>query len=168
MITLSKKQTNIAEVLVRQFNSSWKMLERAINNVSDELWNKFEIEWGYVRNFIHIIETGEFYNSDTPDDFNWGKFVGIEWKKDSKKEVNKKFEKITKDDVRRYLEVVRSDIQKKLSTFNSEKMLDSDGFMEYIPSIFDKYLYLLRHNMHHIGELNKTLRDNNEKRIDWS
>ncbi|OLS26781.1 MAG: hypothetical protein HeimC3_06730 [Candidatus Heimdallarchaeota archaeon LC_3] len=168
MITLSKKQTNIAEVLVRQFNSSWKMLERAINNVSDELWNKFEIEWGYVRNLIHIIETGEFYNSDTPDDFNWGKFVGIEWKKDSKKEVNKKFEKITKDDVRRYLEVVRSYIQKKLSTFNSEKMLDSDGFMEYIPSIFDKYLYLLRHNMHHIGELNKTLRDNNEKRINWS
>ena len=167
MILLSSNQHKIAEILIKQFNSSWKMLERAINDVSDELWMKFENEWGYIGNIIHIIETGDFYNKNSPEKFKWGKFIDIEGKIDDRKEQINRYNNIKRNDVNRYLELIKYNIEKQLNSYNFEDFFSSDGFKEYIPTILEKYLYLLRHNMHHIGELNKTLRDNSEKRIVW-
>ena len=62
------------------------------------------------------------------------------------------------------------EIEKRITEiFDSEddlELLNKDNF-HWFQSIYEKYLYLLRHDMHHIGELNKALRDWKCTRISW-
>ena len=49
---------------------------------------------------------------------------------------------------------------------NATRLLEPDEFQMF-PTRLDKYLYLLRHNLMHMGELNKALRDHNCPRLKW-
>ena len=83
--------------LLKQFQSSWKMLVEGIEKVSDKNWTNFEDNWGFVENVYHIIETAEFYNGITPKNFPWGIRANIDWDKDNDQNIRvKKYSKLTK------------------------------------------------------------------------
>lgn len=160
--------TILVDSLIRQFSKSWQMLEHGLNNVAQATFHKWEYEWSFVSTCVHIIETGEFYNQSTPDGFMWGSIIGVDWKEDRQEVIREKYGKVSKLFLTEQIRRVKKSIEEQLSDIGDEGLLGRDGFAEWQHSILDKYLYLLRHNMHHIGEINKVLRDQQEKRINWS
>lgn len=153
-----KNPTNtIGLLLSRQFSSSWKMLHQAIENAPDIYWLKWDNDWSFSWNIYHIIETADYYKRSTPKGMEWGKKAGGKTKKT----------KITKEQLLVYLEEVEYQISDLLEKSSDEDLLGTDEFDDGHLVILEKLLYLLRHNMHHIGELNKALRDWECERIKW-
>ncbi|MFQ5976553.1 MAG: hypothetical protein ACE5OZ_00300 [Candidatus Heimdallarchaeota archaeon] len=77
-----------------------------------------------------------------------------------------KIAKIRKECCMNYLEEMENRLVDILASATKSELLEKDGF-PWFSSKFEKLLYLLRHNMHHIGELNKALRDDDGVRIKW-
>ncbi|TFG25941.1 DinB family protein [Candidatus Thorarchaeota archaeon] len=162
--TMSIKNT-FAKGLLRQYQSSWKMLRNAIENVPDEKWHDGSEDWYFSLSAYHIVETMEFYMNDDPDVMNWGSRAGFDWDnvKDKQKDV---LPKISKKLVMTYLDEMEKRFTQTINSMTTEKIESKDGF-HWFDSIFEKLLYLLRHNMHHNGELSRTLRDWGCKRSKW-
>jgi len=171
-------EKGIIENLLKQFESSWKMLRQSIENVPDEKWvigikpiNKPWAEakgdniWFFSERVYHIIETVEFYSNDNPDSMKWGgRIGGIEWRKESPEVTASR---IKKDDMLEYLEETKKKLEKKLESFSDYDLFETDGFSEWQSSRLAKFLYTLRHSMWHIGELSRALRDYESERTSW-
>jgi len=157
---------NLPNWLLGQFQSSWKMLRAALESVPDDRWHDGTNDWHFSHNAYHIVETMNFYIQDSPDKMKWGDRAGYRWKKgiDVEKEI---LPKITKDLVMVYLGDMEELVTKTLSSMTMENLISTDEF-HWFESVFEKLVYLLRHNMHHIGELSKTLRDWDCEHVKWA
>ena len=155
----------ISKSLTGQFSRSWKMLEAAIASVTDEKWHSGVGKWFFSLTAYHVIETAQFYMGSDPDAMKWGGKAGFDWKEgiDVKKKI---LPKLTKDLVKSYLTETREKLNSLLSSMTNQDLQQVDGF-HWFDSIFEKMVYLLRHNMHHIGELSRTLRDWDCEPVKW-
>ncbi len=156
---------NIPNWLLKQFQSSMKMLRTALENIPDDRWHDGTGDWYFSYNAYHVVETMNFYIQDSPDKMKWGDRAGYHWEKgiDVEKEI---LPKITKEIVTDYLRDIEELVTKTLSSMTMENLIANDEF-HWFESVFEKLIYLLRHNMHHIGELSKTLRDWGSKTAKW-
>ncbi|MHA2365864.1 MAG: DinB family protein [Candidatus Hodarchaeales archaeon] len=161
-----EKNLTTGKILLNQFNSSWSMLHQAIENIPEKMWLDTKNDWSFSFNVYHIIETANFYIKNDPKDMIWGKRANIDWNNDSESNIIEKKSKITKNDLLIYLDETKVTISEVLESMADNELMSKDDF-KWFNSIIEKLLYLLRHNMHHIGELNKTLRDYECKRIEW-
>ena len=161
---MSSEKT-ITEGLLRQFKSSWKMLRTAIENVPDEKWHDGSEGWFFSMTAYHFVETMEFYIGNDPDAMKWGKRAGYNW--DHVKDIEKDIlPLITKELVNSYLDDMEKTYAKAFSSMTLDELAGKDGF-HWFTSVYEKLVYLLRHNMHHQGELSRTLSDWGCKRAKW-
>ena len=159
-----------SSILLRQFNNSWQLLKQCIQNIDDNNWSQISYQpndhfWVFSLTVYHILETTDFYFRSSPEGMEWGKRGKINWK--STQPLDKKFQYLTKELIQEYLMEIKEKITHILNETHHHQLYASDGFYSHLPTILDKYLYLLRHNLMHIGELNKVLRDWNLPRINW-
>ena len=160
---------NLIHVLTRQFDHSWVLLRQAIFNISDNYWKKIISQdeknfWTFSLTVYHIIETTDYYMRFSPDDMEWGLKGNIDW--ESSLSLEQKISRLTKTLVVQYLDEIQPKLTKIFALTPNSQFFKPDSF-SWFPCILDKYLYLLRHNMMHIGELNKALRNCNNPRINW-
>ena len=158
-------ENTLVKGLIRQYQSSWKMLRNAVENIPDERWHDGSEGWFFSLTAYHFVETMEFYMYDNPDSMKWGARAGYTWTDttDIEKDI---VPKITKKLVLTYLDEMEEHVTKTISSMDSKKLESKDKF-HWFESVFEKYVYLLRHNMHHNGELSRTLRDWGCKRSKW-
>ncbi len=158
-----KKHVWISSGLLGQFSSSWKMLRSAIDNAPDEYWYGKEHDWNYSRTIYHTIETQLFYIRSSPEGMEWGKIIKeINTEKKPPKEVYP-----SKEILIDYLGKVKKQVTTYLKVVKFEELLEKDDF-KWFGSVFEKLLYLLRHNAHHIGELARMLREWGCDRVEWT
>ncbi|MHA1137891.1 MAG: DinB family protein [Candidatus Thorarchaeota archaeon] len=158
-------EESLTKWILRQYQSSWKMLRAALENIPDEKWHDGSGGWYFSLDAYHIVETMEFYMNESPDGMKWGNRAGFDWDnvKDKEKDV---LPKISKELVSTYLDEMEELVTKTICAMDSEKLNSKDGF-HWFESIFEKLIYLLRHNMHHMGQLSRSLRDWGCKRAKW-
>ncbi|MGY5878705.1 MAG: hypothetical protein RTV31_00585, partial [Candidatus Thorarchaeota archaeon] len=120
-------QNTLVKGLVRQYQSSWKMLRTAIENIPDEKWHDGSEGWFFSLNAYHIVETMEFYMNDNPDVMNWGSRAGFDWDKveDKEKDV---LPLISKELVITYLDEMEELVTKTITSMDSKKLEAKDGF----------------------------------------
>lgn len=152
----------ITSGLLSQFSSTWKMLRDAIENCPDEYWYGTDKDWSYSRTVYHIIETQEFYLRDTPEGMEWGKLLKDEKNPDVPTDTVYPTKGILID----YLDKLENNITEYLKDVKLDNLITKDGF-KWFSSVFEKLLYLLRHNAHHLGELGRMLREWDCKRMKW-
>ncbi|MFW9922888.1 MAG: DinB family protein [Candidatus Thorarchaeota archaeon] len=162
MSSEDKKEIWANNALLSQFTSSWKMLRDAIENCPVEYWYRTDKDWNYSKTVYHIIETQEFYLRDTPDGMVWGKLIGDVNNKDLPAEAVLP----AKELLIGYLEDLENQISSYITNIDFEELLGKDGF-RWFTSRFEKLLYLLRHNAHHLGELGRMLREWDCTRMKW-
>ncbi|NPD89490.1 MAG: DinB family protein [Asgard group archaeon] len=155
------------DALLGQFKGKWIMLREALIKCPDEKFHESIGEWSYSWTIYHIIETAEFYIRDTHEGMKWGSRAGFDWNEDSKKIISKKKSEITKKFLFEYLEDINERVINFLKEKSDKDLLKKDGF-HWFKSIYEKLVYLLRHNSFHLGELAKTLREWKCERIKWS
>ena len=153
-------------ILLKQFKRKWKMLREAIRNCPNHKWHDGKDDWIFSYLAYHIVETADFYTQEDYEKMKWGKVSSIDWDKDSKEEINEKKKKVTKKLVFDYLEEMNRIIIEILENKSDEDLLKKDSFY-WFDSIYEKMLYLLRHNSFHIGELAFMLREWDADRIKW-
>jgi uncharacterized damage-inducible protein DinB len=155
----------VIDGLQRQFISSCKMLRNAVANVPDEKWHHGAEGWFFSLTAYHIVETLDFYLRKSPDGMRWGAQAGFDWdeSKDTERDI---LPKITKGIVEAYLDEVEGKLTELLSSLGIKDLSNKDDF-PWFTSIFEKLIYVLRHTTHHAGELSKTLRDWQCKRVEW-
>lgn len=156
----------IGEVLAKQYESVWSMLEKTIANTPDDRWHQGVGEWFFSLTVYHVIETAEFYTLNDPKEMTWGARAGFQWN-DVKKIETDVLPKITIDLITSYLKDVKANLEKRLHSFTEEEYHKGDGFENHLKTRFEKFIYLLRHCGHHIGELNRALREWNCTYSHW-
>ncbi|MFW9904747.1 MAG: DinB family protein [Candidatus Thorarchaeota archaeon] len=166
-MNIKDQEMRIGPILSKEFHNSWDMLRQAIENITEEFWITTINNWSFSWNIYHIIETAEFYSRNTPLGMEWGKRVGINEEMDTEEEINRKKSRITKEFLLDYLKEIEDKITNILTNSKDDDFFKTDEFDKGTLYVFEKLIYLLRHNMHHIGELNKVLRDSNNQRISW-
>lgn len=159
---------NLHKVLIQELNASCDMVKLAIENMDPSIWSIKTNEWSYIQTLYHIIDTIEFYSYDEPKKLIKEGGLGVHLPTSTKEEVNKVIDGQPKEFFFDYLEKVRAFTTEKINSFSSEELFSTDKFSDWgFTSRFHKLSYTLRHTMMHTGELNKTLRDLQKKRLKW-
>jgi hypothetical protein len=167
---LTKKdfKGTIGYEVARQLEGMWTMTRDATKLIPDTLWShgvEEDKEWFYSLRVYHIIETAEFYSRDTDQGMQWGARLGkVNWWETIPHEEAAKT--IAKGDMLIYSDEIAKYIRRKLRNSTDEDLLEQDGF-HWFSSILNKYVYLIRHNTYHLGELTMFLRMHGLERIKW-
>ncbi len=151
--------------LKRQFDATLKMVRQAIDNMPDSHWHWSTKGWTYSLTLYHIIETMEFYLASSPSDMTWGAKAGYDPEKVTN--TDEIVPLISKELVLKYLIEIQHFLDAIYETMTAEKMDEKDGF-DWFGSIFEKHLYLLRHNQHHLGELAIITRQFGSSPLKWT
>ena len=159
-------KSHFAFGLARQYVGMWNMLRQGIEKIPDEQWTFGKNKWFYSLRVYHIIETAEFYARDTHEGMQWGKRLGKVnwWETMSHEEVAGL---ITKKDALDYIGETEKNLTKLFKAYTDKDLLKEDDF-HWFSSIYEKFLYCLRHNSFHIGELAYSLYGLECARIEWS
>ena len=154
----------ISETIKLEMEAVFKMLKDAVSRIEGDYWKEKKNKWMYGYTLFHTIEAIEFYMSNSAD----------EWVPIS--DVSANSEEIETNTIRtkdkaffeNYLMEVESLTFDALAKLNDEDFLEVDGFSERGSiSRLHKFSYVIRHTMVHVGELSKTVRDNEMKGIRW-
>ena len=161
-------KSKIAFSLAKEFREMWAMTRAAIEQIPDTEWThgvEGDKEWFYSLRVYHMIETAEYYSRDTPKGMLWGARLGKVkwWETISPREAA---EKVVKGDTLIYLYEIARYIEDYLKRVSNEDLLVEGGFHGF-SSILEKYVYLIRHNTYHLGELTMDLRVRGFDRIKW-
>jgi hypothetical protein len=137
------------------------MFEEAVRAFSADEWRIADVVYlTPARTAYHIVETAEFYSSETPDGFPWAHRFGYDWEAD----VGTK-RLPTQDAILSYLADVRPKVEAWL---NSADLSASDAAFPWTGgSLLDRALYLLRHNHHHVGEMWSEIKRHGHSLPDW-
>jgi hypothetical protein len=161
---VKKKAHDIGESVIENFSLTWEMYEDAIETIPDEHWRTGEI--GYLipaRLMLHAIETIDFYLSLTPEGFKPLHDFNIE-----KWETALPDQLPGKDQLRRYLDVIKEKTESWLNGLRDEDFLSPESEFPWTGStVLGRVLYLLEHCRQHFGELNAELRRRGLPRIKW-
>ncbi len=159
-------KSSIGNALALQYDKIFNMLTDGIDNVSEGLWKLYKNDWRYAWTSFHIVETVNYHFHDGPNEMKWGERAGINWDIDKGDSLVEKMNKITKDLVKSYIIEVKENLNQQVKNTSDSEFLSKDKF-GFFSSNLERHIYSIRHAIFHAGELNKTLRDNNEKRIKW-
>ena len=138
-----KKTIWINSGILSQFSSTWKMIRKAIEVVPDEYWYGKTHDWSYSQTLYHILETQIFYIRDTPEGMEWGTLLK-ELATDDKPIEEVYPPRVILMDL---LEKTEKEVTDYIKGLTLEQLLGKDDF-EWFSSVFEKLLYLLRHNQH--------------------
>ncbi|MHA1125723.1 MAG: HEAT repeat domain-containing protein [Candidatus Heimdallarchaeota archaeon] len=161
-VSLDEINIAIKQGLTTQYKSMFELLQQALDNVSTKHWYVEKNDWNYAYFVYHTIEAIEFYFRDTPTGMKWRKLLGT--KEDFEK--NKKAYYPTKERIKEYLAEIQELSMGILENISYQKLLEQDGFKKF-NSVFEKFIYLLRHCHQHIGELALKLREWKSERVKW-
>ncbi len=144
-----------------QFGASIDMLENAIQTCSDSLWEK---EKTFSQLAYHTIFFLDYYLTVEPVGFAPpAPFRHSEFEDEPYEEIFKK------EEILHYLKFCKGKLMHLLESLTGElaqsRWINESKTMDY--SIIEILLYNIRHVQHHVGQLNRTLRQNGIDAPDW-
>jgi hypothetical protein len=152
-----------------QYRAALEMLGQGIELCTEDLWFSSE----YRNRFWHIAYHSVFYThlyvQPSERDFQpWAKHVPNSnylgprpWAKDEPFQIPKPY---TKPDLREYLELCRSEVERQVPLVRFE---DSSGFSWLPFNKLELQFYNIRHLQHHTGQLIERLRSTANVGVNW-
>jgi hypothetical protein len=142
---------SIAGGLANQFERGWKMIGRTIEQTPDDLWRT--AGKGYLcpaRLAYHIVETIDFYIYDGEQD-QFGSRFG-DWEEPGPEELP------SREEVLGYMREVRGTLNTWLGGYDDTAIRGPNEAHPWCgDTILELALYVLRHTLHHHGEMNALL-----------
>jgi hypothetical protein len=154
-------KATVSEIVVRQYERSWRMFEEAVGTFTAEEWRIGDVTYlTPARTAYHVIETAEFYSGDTPDGFPWAHRFGFDWEAEVEAEALP-----TQEDIMAYLEDVRPKVDAWLKSVD---LMAPDTACHWTGgTILDRAHYLVRHTHHHVGEMWSEIKRHGHDLPDW-
>lgn len=144
-----------------QFGASIDMLENAIQTCSDSLW---EQEMAFSHLAYHTLFFLDYYLTLQPVGFTQpAPFRHSEFEDEPSKDI------FQKEEILDYLNFCKGKLGHLLTSLTEEsaqsRWINESKTMDY--SMIEILLYNLRHVQHHVGQLNRMLRQNGIDAPDW-
>lgn len=151
----------LSQSIGNQFGASIAMLENAIQTCSDSLWEK---ETTFSQLAYHTLFFLDYYLTVQPVGFAPpAPFRHSEFEDEPYEEIFKKQE------ILKYLNFCKGKLELLLENWSDElalsRWINESKTMDY--SIIEILMYNLRHVQHHVGQLNRMLRQNGLDAPDW-
>lgn len=144
----------LGPTLAEQFTRGWGTLREVITVFPEDCWRAGERSRDVpARWAIHTVETADFYLRSSPEGFPWRARFGVDWEAALPKDLP------LQPDVLAYLDEVQRRMNAWLPKAADDELLaENRAFPWTGGTVLGRMLYLLRHNQHHIGQLNEMLR----------
>lgn len=140
------------DALANQFDRAWEMLRAVFRRIPDDRWRAdADRRLTPARWALHIVETVDSYMGTSMDDFPWGQRF-CDWEGGATDELP------TREKLLDYLEEVAAKLDEQLRGLTDEEAAAESPFVWTGSALLGHWLYVLRHTMHHTGELNMLLR----------
>ncbi|MWV43391.1 hypothetical protein GRF59_07070 [Paenibacillus sp. HJL G12] len=157
------------KTIISQMLSSLNMLQDAIHNCPNELWDHQEHENKYWHIVYHALFFTHLYLGPNANEFpKWKKarneyqFMGpVPWPPHHTPKIDEKY---SKEDLNEYLELIRQEVPIRIN----QDDLDANSGFDWLPfSRMELHLHSIRHIQHHTGQLIERLRNFGIKRNRW-
>ena len=140
------------DALANQFQRTWKMLRGVVRRVPEDRWRADEDpKLTPARWALHTVETVDSYMGTSMDDFPWGQRF-CDWEGGEAQELP------TRDELIAYMDDVAAHLDPMLRGLDHDALSEASPFHWTGASVLGHWAYVLRHTMHHTGELNMLLR----------
>lgn len=154
----------LSEILVKELKVTFEMINDAISKLDGEFWKQDENDWNYGYILFHVIEAIDFYLEDSAD--VWKPMTEIS--QNSREKETEALKGVDQSYFYNYLNQVEEKAIEVLNQLGDDLLLENDGFAPRgFISRYHKLSYVIRHSMFHLGELTKSLRNNELDRIEW-
>jgi arylsulfatase A-like enzyme len=166
---MNEQVADMKKAIISQLLSSLAMLQEAINNCPDNLWDHQGHENKYWHIVYHTLFFTHLYLSPSENKFkHWEnardeyQFMGpVPWPPHYTPKIEHSY---TKLDLMEYLEKIKGDAPNQIT----QDDLNANSGFDWLPfSRLELYLHMIRHVQHHIGQLIERLRDSGVKRNRW-
>lgn len=143
------------EVIKSQYQAALKVLEQAIVNCHDSMWDHPDQINKFWHTVFHTLFYTHLYLQPTEDDFTaWTKheekFISLEGAPPPGDRANDIREPYNKEEMLEYFELCREEVNKQILTVN----LDTVSGFYWLPfNKLELQFYNIRHIQHHTGEL---------------
>lgn len=155
---------SIVDEFANHFERQFKTLDGIYERASESAWTYQDTRvkgvWQWL---LHTLETIEFYLSEKPaDQFPWGHRFGVDWENDQAERVP------GKDEMRAYQKEVEQLARQVLGSKTDQDLTTPEAAAPWTGKLYlGKLLYLMRHTQQHIGDINRVLRLNGDKALEW-
>ena len=140
------------DALANQFQRAWEMLRGVVRRVPEDRWHADDDrKLTPARWALHTVETVDSYMGTSMDGYPWGKRF-CDWEGGEAEELP------TRDELLAYADEVAGKLDERLRGLTEEAAAAESPFHWTGASLLGHWLYVLRHTMHHTGELNMLLR----------
>ena len=154
------------EALADHFSRTWEMLRETIMAFPSDRWR------GVDRNgdryltpagqALHTIETAEFYMAGSHEEYMFGARFGIDWEDAAPETLPSQQDQLA------FLDEVARELDERLGTTTDKDLAAAPaGFPWTGPNMLAHWLYVLRHNQHHIAVMNTLLRTRVQIAVGW-
>ena len=161
---MNNPSVNSVAILKRQFDPSFEMLCRIVEQCPEEVWHKEEVGSPFWQQVYHTTYWVDFW---LREEYRQAEFRSLIFTKDVSFELDKvSRECLTQDESKEYL----GRVQEKLGRFF--EMLDDDKLRSPIVewsgfTYLDAIISQIRHVQYHVGQCNTILGFGGLKAVEW-
>jgi len=142
----------VIEAIKRQFGSIWSGLRDGISKCSEELWRDRDNPRSAPSRLVyHTVQTVEYYLGDTRD-FDWNARFSVNWEYGNIDDLP------SREQLLAYIDEIEAAVQQRLQNATPEQLAGPDPGPWGFQSAAERWLYMLRHSQHHLGQMALVLR----------
>ena len=152
----------MSTVIERQFDPSFSMLERIIENCPKSIWTQKNVVPQFWQQVYHVLYGLDYWFSDSEHTFTppeGSEHLSPDLAEQSEKTVDQ-------DWMIQYLQTVRTKIEQYLENMDDTRLLQVSPLYNKWTN-FDVLLDQLRHLQHHIGYLNRLIKKCGSAPAEW-
>lgn len=152
----------VVEAVRDQFERGWAMVRKTIEATPERLWRDGGIAHVCpARLAYHIAATVDFYTDDR-EEFPIAKRFGSNWDKAEAEKLP------DRDEALQYIQDCERRMDEWLSSHSDESIADQNKSHPWCGKTeMDLALYVLRHTLHHHGEMNAIIVFNGDSSDNW-
>ena len=159
---MTDKPDSLTQILLRQLQPSFRMLEKVVAVCPKSLWAQKNIDPPIWQQIYHVLYALDYWFSESKEAFKAPVF---------KDEVNSVLGEeskgfIDQEDMVGYLQFVEKKTMKFLNEMTEKDLTDPSSLYQKWSNL-DVVLEQLRHLQHHLGYLNRVLLKCKLQPVDW-
>ena len=146
-----------------QFARTWRVLREQLAALRPEDWRAADDRYLVPASLaLHLVDTAHFYASPSRESHHLTKPITVDWEDAAPEELP------SREDILAYAADVEAMVAAWLEGATDEELLGpNDPFPWTGKTPLQRALYLLRHNQHHLAEVNLILRSRGLLCADW-
>lgn len=147
--------TRVTDVLIEQFARTWEVLREIVDTFPESEWRKGDSSYLIMaRMAYHIVFAADMYSTRLSyEEYKPKRNFTLDWERATPEELP------SQGDIKTFIAKTQQRVEGWLQDLAEDGLLAEEKHYAWTGSrVLSRAVYVLRHNHHHLGELNSELR----------